>query len=105
MNAAILKEPIKIKALTTTKTQYGTIQTSYTLKYETKASVKFNSENMTVSEGEIFYPINRTFIVRAYVPITETDRIEYKGQDYKILSINKNIYYNDIEIVTTIVNT
>ena len=105
MNAAIVDEPIRIKALTPTKTQYGTIQTSYTLKYETKASVKFNSENMTVSEGEIFYPINRTFIVRAYVPITETDRIEYKGQDYKILSINKNIYYNDIEIITTIVNT
>lgn len=105
MNSAILKEPIKIKALTTTKTQYGTIQTSYTLKYETKASVKFNSENMTVSEGEIFYPINRTFIVRAYVPITETDRIEYKGQDYKILSINKNIYFNDIEVITTIINT
>ena len=105
MNSAILKEPIKIKALTTTKTQYGTIQTSYTLKYETKASVKFNSENMTVSEGEIFYPINRTFIVRAYVPITETDRIEYKGQEYKILSINKNIYFNDIEVITTIINT
>jgi len=105
MNSCILKEPIKIKALTTTKTQYGTIQTSYTLKYETKASVKFNSENMTVSEGEIFYPINRTFIVRAYVPITETDRIEYKGQEYKILSINKNIYFNDIEVTTTIINT
>jgi hypothetical protein len=60
---------------------------------------------MTVSEGEIFYPVNRTFIVRAYVPIIETDRIEYKGQDYKILSINQNIYYNDIEVVTTIVNT
>ena len=105
MNAAILREPIIINELITIKSDYGTIQTSYAKKYETKACVRFNSENMVVSEGEIFFPVNRTFIVRAYVPIVETDRIEYQGQEYKILSINKNIYYNDIEVVTTLVNT
>lgn len=104
MNAAILREPIKIVALKTTKTQYGTIQTSYVDKYETKACVKFNSENQVISEGEIFYPINREFIVRAYVPVTETDRIVYDDKQWKILSINKNIYYNDISILTTLVN-
>lgn len=104
MNAALLKHPIQIYALVTTKTDYGTIKTSYELKYNTKAHIQFGSENQVISEGEIFYPINRTFIVRSYVPVLETDRIKWDGKWWKVLSINKNIYYNNIEIVTTLVN-
>lgn len=104
MNSALLKDPIDLYALQTNKTEYGTIKTEYVLKYHTRAFVQFNSENQTISEGEIFYPINRTFITRAYVPVTETDLIEFEGKRYKILSINKNKYYNDIEIVTTLKN-
>lgn len=105
MNSAYLKHPIEIYELVTTKTEYGTIETSYVKKYDTKAMVKFDSESQVVSEGEIFYPINRTFIVRAYVPVIETDRIRFDNKDWRILSINRNIYYNDIEIQTTLVNT
>lgn len=104
MNSCILKDPIDIYELVTTKTEYGTIQTSYNLKYHTRAYVRFNSENLTVSEGEVYFPINRTFIVRAYVPVVETDQIEYEGKRYKILSINKNKYFNDTEINTVTVN-
>lgn len=105
MNAAILKTPIDIYELVTTKTEYGTIQTSYRKKTQTRAYVQFNSENQVVSEGEIFFPITRTFIVRAYVDVVETDRIKWEDKFWKIMSINKNIYFNDIEIVTTLVNT
>lgn len=105
MNSAYLKHPIEIYELITTKTEYGTIETSYVKKYDTKAMVKFDSESQVVSEGEIFYPINRTFIVRAYVPVIESDRIRFDKKDWRILSINRNIYYNDIEIQTTLVNT
>ena len=105
MNSAYLKHPIEIYELVTTKTEYGTIKTSYVKKYDTKAMVKFDSESQVVSEGEIFYPINRTFIVRAYVPVVESDRIRFDNKDWRILSINRNIYYNDIEIQTTLVNT
>lgn len=105
MNAALLKEAIDIYELITRKTEYGTIQTEYQLKYHTRAYVRFNSENMTVSEGEIFFLVNRTFIVRSYVPVVETDQIEFEGKRYKILSINKNKYYNDTEIQTVLLNT
>ena len=104
MNAAILKTPIEIYELVTTKTEYGTISTSYQLKYATRAHIQFNSENQVVSEGEIFYPINRTFIVRSYVPVTETDRIKWDNKWWRIISINKNIYYNDLEIIAVEVN-
>lgn len=104
MNSALLKHPIKIYELVTSKSEYGTITTSYELKYETKAHIMFNSENQVVSEGEVFFPIDRTFIVRAYVPVVETDQIEWNNQRWKILSINKNDYYNNIEIRCTVVN-
>ena len=104
MNAALLRHPIDIYELVTTKTEYGTIQTSYEFKYHTRSFIRFNSENKVVSEGEILYPVNRTFIVRAYVPVVETDLVEWEGKRWKITSINKNKYYNDIEIVTTLKN-
>lgn len=104
MQSHLLKQSIDIYELTTNKTAYGTIQTSYELKYSTRAYVRFNSENMTVSEGEVFFPVNRTFIVRSYVPVVETDQIEFEGKRYKILSINKNKYYNDTEIQTVLLN-
>lgn len=104
MNSALLKHPIEIYQLVTNKTQYGTISTSYELKYNTKAHIIFNSENQVVSEGEIWFPINRTFIVRSYVPVVETDRIKYDNKYWKITSINKNDYYSDCEINTTLVN-
>ena len=104
MNSCLLKNPIEIQALKTSKTEYGTIQTSYVQKYETRAHIIFNSENQVISEGEIFYPVNRTFVVRSYVPVTETDRIIWDNKKWKILSINKNNYYGNIEIMTTLVN-
>ena len=105
MNSCLLKDAVDIYELVTTKTEYGTIQTSYELKYSTRAFARFNSENMTVSEGEVWFPITRTFIVRAYVPVVETDQIEFEGKRYRILSINKNKYYNNQEINTTLINT
>jgi head-tail adaptor len=104
MNSALLKHPIEIYALVTTKTQYGTIKTEYTKKYDTRSHIIFGSENQVISEGEIFYPINRTFVVRSYVPVTETDRIKWDNKWWKILSINKNDYYGNIEISCTVVN-
>lgn len=105
MQSHLLKQPIDIYELVVNKTEYGTIQSSYTLKYHTRSYVKFNSENMTVSEGEIFFPVNRTFIIRSYVPVVETDLIEFEGKRYRILSINKNKYYNDTEVNTVLINT
>lgn len=104
MNSALLRHTIDIYELNVHKTEYGTISTSYEKKCSVRAHVKFNSENVTVSEGEIYYPINRTFIVRAFVPVVETDRIRWEGKDYRILSINRNVYYNDIEIQTVLIN-
>lgn len=104
MNAALLKHPIEIHELVTEKTEYGTIRSFYRYKCRTRAHIIFNSENQVVSEGEVWFPTNRTFIVRSYVPVTETDRIKYDNKWWRILSINKNNYYANTEIYTTLIN-
>lgn len=104
MNSALLKHPIKIYALKTEKTQYGTIKPQYIEKYSTRAHIIFNNESQIVSEGEVFWPTTRTFVVRSYVPVTETDRIQWDNKFWRIHSINKNDYYGNVEIQTTLVN-
>jgi len=105
MNSSLLKHPIQLYNLVTEKNPYGAIQSSYAYRCSTKAHIIFNSENQVVSEGEIFFPITLTFIVRSYIPVKETDRIKWEDKFWKIMSINKNVYYNNIEIQTTLVNT
>lgn len=105
MNSALLRHKIEIHSLSTTKSEYGTITTDYKLKYTTRAHVIFNSETQVVSEGEIYFPVLRTFIVRSHVPVVETDRIFYDDKWWRITSINKNDYYNNTEISCTLVNS
>ena len=106
MDAAKLREPIKIYGQTTSMSYYGEINDTYTtLKYSGRAFVKFNKETLTTQEGEVIYTTDRTFIVRHYVPVVERDEVEYDGKRYKIISINKNHYYNNIEIYATEKNT
>ncbi len=104
MNAAILKDKIEIYGLTTVRTDFGTHKDTYSLKYTTRANTKFVSQNQVVSEGEVYYPITMQFIVRAYVPVVETDVIHFDNKKWRILSIDKNKYYNDISINTTLIN-
>lgn len=104
MNAALLRDPVEIHELVVSKTEYGTVNKSYRYKCRTKAFVQFDSESQVVSEGEIYYPINKTFIVRAYIPVVETDAVKFEDKMWKVISINKNKHFNNIEIKTTLLN-
>lgn len=101
MDAAKLVELIDIYKQTKEMTPYGEVRDKYVEKRcSTRAFVKFNSENKVTQEGEVIFTTNRTFIVRNYVPVDEYDEIEWNGKRYSIVSINRNKYYNNIEIYT-----
>lgn len=104
MNSALLKDRIDIYELQTETTKVGTIRQSYVFKYSARACVQFKGENQVVSEGEVFYPVTMNFIVRSHVPVVETDRIYYDNKKWRILSIDKNQYYNDKNILCTLIN-
>jgi len=105
MNSGDLKERIDIYEQTVTRTPYGDVKEVHDVKkYSTRAMIRFNAENKLSNEGEVYFLTNRTFIVRHYVPVDEHDQIEWKGIRYNILSINRNKYFNDIEIYAEQVN-
>lgn len=104
MKASDLEERIEIWERTVDRVGGGAGNESYTLKCSTRARVNYASGNRTVDNQEIFYDVNRTFFVRYYVPVVETDEIRWKGQRWQILSIDKNREYNDIIIQTSLIN-
>ena len=104
MKAGILKEHIEIYEPVTVTTDFGNTTQTWQRFYTTRASVLHNGGTRLNQNDEIFYPNNKTFIVRHYVPVVEKMRIKFQGKMYQITSIIPNKWYNDKEIYTTLVN-
>lgn len=104
MKAGILKEIIQIYEPVVEKTAHGASRTTWQLFYETHANVSYSGGNRSDEHGEVVYNNSYRFIVRHYVPVKENMRIKYNTNDYKIISIEPNKYYNDKEIYCEKVN-
>lgn len=104
MKSSDLEEKIDIYSRTVTRVGGGAGDETFAYKLSTRARVNYASGNRTLDNDEIFYDVNRTFIVRRYVPVVDTDEIRWNGQRWQILSIDKNREYNDIIIQTSLVN-
>lgn len=104
MRASDLEQYIEIYSRNVDRVGGGAGSESFTYKCSTRARINYASGSRMLDNQEIFYDVNRTFIVRCYVPIVETDEIRWNGQRWQILSIDKNREYNDIIIQTSLVN-
>ena len=98
MKSSLLTDPIKIYNIVTEDTACGMNKDTYVLGYSTRAHVIFNSQDRVVSEGQVYFPQDRTLVVRSYVPVDERSRIEWNDKMWRITSINYNKYYNNKEI-------
>lgn len=83
---------------------FGRTDISYKLKCQTRARVNYLSGDRTMDNDEIFYSVNRTFIVRSYIDVKYTDVIEYDNDFWQITSIDKIHAFNDIVINTIRLN-
>lgn len=104
MVAGRYNERIEILKAHSEKTAVGSTTIEWLPEVTTRANVVYNNGNRTIAEGEVFWPISKTFIVRSYVPVTEQDRILFQDKQYRILSVDKRRDYNDIEIHSELVN-
>lgn len=104
MKASDLRDRIEIWGQVQTRTASGAATITYEKKYSCRARVNYSSGQRTVTNDEIFYAVDREFIVRSYVPVIETDEIRWHDQRWQILSIDHNRDYNDIIIRTTLIN-
>lgn len=105
MRAGLLTRPITILTPKTTINEFGEQVQEYEEKYKTRARVLHDNGSRNIENGEIFYPYQKSFNVRSYVPINEFDIIEFEGHQYRIITIDNRIERsNDKLVVTELIN-
>lgn len=105
MIAGRLNEVIDIYSPRTTRDEYGGRVTTTEKTYTTRARVDNLSSNRSNENNEIVFNYAFQFNVRAYVPVTEHDEIEWQGNRYRILTIVKRREYNDKVIQAELINS
>lgn len=105
MRAGLLTKPISIFQPITEINEFGEQLQQYVLKYNTRARVLHDSGNRTIDNNAIFYPYQKTFNVRSYVPVSEYDQIEFEGKRYRVITIENRVEArNDKLVITELVN-
>lgn len=103
--AGLLTRPIEILTPTVEVNEYGEQVQTYEVTYKTRARVLHESGSRSNDNGEIFYPYQKTFQIRSYVPITEFDLIKFEDKKYRVITITNRIEtQNDKLIVTELIN-
>lgn len=104
MMAGQYNEPIKIYSVTETINEFGERETVERLTYSTKAKIESYSGSRSNENDEIVYTHTKTIYVRIYVPISDTNIIEYDGIKWRITNIEKRKDYNDKVITMEKIN-
>lgn len=101
--AGLFNEKIEIYDFTQTKSRIGVVTSTIQKVYETRAKVGHIGGSRTVINSEIVTSYEKNFVVRIYVPVTDTSWIKYQGKYYRVLSIDKDIAMQQQVIVTQLV--
>lgn len=104
MRAGLLTEEIMIKEPVAVKDMYGANQTRWDDVTSTRAQVTFNSGQRQNQNNEIVHSYTITFTIRYYHKVDERMIIVWKGNRYRILSINRELYKQSITIITELIN-
>ena len=104
MDSGFIKDRIEIYKQVTTRTATGATDITNEYRCSCRARVNWLTGNREVNNDEIFYAIDRDFIVRSYVPVEETDEIRWNNQRWQILSVEHNKKFNNIIIKTQLLN-
>lgn len=104
MRAGLLTEEITIQAPVTIKDIYGADSIRWDDVISTRSQVSFNSGQRQNQNNEIVHSYTITFTIRYYHNINERMIIVWKGNRYKILSINREIHKQSITIITELIN-
>ena len=83
----MLNEIVDIYNIVSTQNSFGEQVDTLSKKCTTRANVSWNTGNRTVENEEIVYNYTKTFTVRSYINVLNTDIIEWQNQKYRIISI------------------
>lgn len=97
-------EPIEIWDIVSERNAFGEQVDEREMVYETRAQVVYTGGLRGVRNNEIQTPYTKSFIVRNYVPITDTCWIKWKGKSYRTTSFDESRQYQEITVTTELVN-
>ena len=104
MMAGQYNEIIRLFRSIEVENEYGEREIMQELVTTTRAKVETTSGNRQNENNEIVYNYSKTFYVRTYVPVENTSIIEYDDKKYRVITHDKRKEYNDIKIVTELIN-
>ena len=104
MQAGRLTEIIKFLRLEKVKTDTGSEYNTYVHDHTCRARMTYTGGDRTNENGDIFYSHHINFEIRQGLDFNELYRIEWKGDQYRILCIEQDRHNQSTRIVTEKVN-
>lgn len=106
MRAGAYKYDVEIQRQQVTTSAYGSDRIDWVKLCSTRAAIEYLSGGREQQNHEIFYAWQLKFILHAYVPVQDEDRIAFDGKFYRILSIQpqKETTRNQITVITELIN-
>jgi SPP1 family predicted phage head-tail adaptor len=104
MRAGVLNEVIVLRKPVIVKDEFGAEHVVYEDCFRVRAQVKYNSGNRVTESHEILHSNNVTFTIRNQYDVDEKMRIGYNGNEYLILSVNRERQMQRITFITEPVN-
>lgn len=102
--AGFFNEPVQIYDIVSVRNDFGEQVDERELVYETRAKVGHVGGSRTVINSEITTPYSKNFVLRIYVPVTDTSWIKYQDKFYRVTSIDVDKATQSQTIITQIVN-
>lgn len=106
MQAGRLNEIISVERLVTSDSKYGDQKTEKYVEHlpKIRASVKYENGGRIDDNNELFFANHTIFCVRIYQDIRNLDRIKWRGEDYRILNIERQKEIQQLVIKTELIN-
>lgn len=101
--AGLFNEKVEIYDFQKTKSDTGVIKSNMQLIYTTRAKVGHIGGSRTIINEEIVTPYSKNFVLRMYVPVTDTSWIKYEGKYYRVTSIDKDKAMQQQVVITELV--
>ena len=104
MQAGRLVERITFLKLVKVKTETGSEYNTYVPEHHCRAKMTYTGGDRVNENGDIFYSHHINFEVRQGLDFDELWRIEWNGDQYRILCIEQDRHNQSTKIVTEKVN-
>ena len=104
MQAGRLVERITFLKLVKEKTETGSEYNTYVPEHPCRARVSYEGGDRVNENGDIFYSHRIVFEIRQGLDFDELYRIEWNGEQYRILCIEHNRHNQSTIIKTELVN-